>query len=180
MLIMLLLGDIDSPSLSHPADAELLVDIWKIKSTLAGTGLFLDEEVNHTLPPWHKWAIVSAKRRTIMSLHHIEFVWSLLHGYPPLTCFELGPLPAPAAGALWKEADQKEWGRQYEDWLVRWKDGCYKVGELFHVTSDITLDVRSEMWLAEVDEFGLMIMSEGEIHSLTLLTGRTDNSSECD
>jgi hypothetical protein len=79
-------------------------------------------------------------------------------------CYELGPLPAPAAGVLWKETDKELWERQYEGWLVQWKDGCYKIGELFHVTPDIALDVRSEKWLAEADEFGLMVMSEGEIH----------------
>jgi hypothetical protein len=31
-----------------------------------------------------------------------------------------------------------------------------------HIDSDKGLDVRSESWLAEADEFGMMLMAEGE------------------
>jgi hypothetical protein len=80
-------------------------------------------------------------------------VWSLLHGYPILTCFELGPLPAPATGYLWRETDERQWERQYDEWLSQWKEGSYKIGELFHIRPGGARDARSEMWLAEVDEF---------------------------
>lgn len=163
LAIILFFGDTQAPAVSHPLDAQLLVEMWQIKHHLASTGLFLEEEVKHTLPPWKKWAIVSAKRRTIISLHHLEWAWSLLYGYPVLTCFELGPLPAPAASYLWQELDGTQWERQYNGWLLQWKGGSYKIGELLHINPGEQLDARSDMWLAEVDEFGMIIMAQGTV-----------------
>jgi hypothetical protein len=148
-------------------DAQLLIEMWDVKHRLAETGLFLEEEVNHTLPSWKYWAMVSAKRRTILSLHHLEWAWSQLHGYPILTCFELAPLPAPAAGNLWREQDEQEWNIRYERWLVRWKEGSYKMAELFYIDHGWNLNARSDMWLAEVDEFGMMLMAEQTLSTLT-------------
>jgi hypothetical protein len=161
-MIVLFFDDVKVPALSHPMDAQLLVEIWSIKHSLSHTGLFLDVEVNHTMPSWQRWAIVSAKRRTMLALHHLEWAWSLLHGYPVLTCFDLGPLPAPAACYLWRESDEKQWVYQYDEWLSRWKEGSYKIGELFHIRANEALDERSEMWLAEADEFGMVLMAEGK------------------
>lgn len=165
LLIILFFGIGHSPALAHPIDAQLLVDMWNVKHKLASTGLFLEQESNHTLPSWKEWAIVSAKRRTIVGLHHLEFAWSLRFGYPILTCFELGPFPAPAARYLWQSDREEEWERLYKDWLKQWADGgSYKMTELFRVNgskeSD-ALDARSELWLAEADEFGMMLMAEG-------------------
>ncbi|KAH0523109.1 hypothetical protein TsFJ059_008159 [Trichoderma semiorbis] len=164
LLIILFFGLGHSPALAHPIDAQLLVDMWNVKHKLASTGLFLDQESNHTLPSWKEWAMVSAKRRTIVGLHHLEFAWSLRFGYPILTCFELGPFPAPAARYLWQSDREEEWRRLYKDWLKQWADGgSYKMTELFRVNgskeSD-ALDPRSELWLAEADEFGMMLMAE--------------------
>jgi hypothetical protein len=162
-MILLFFGRVEHPIVSHPTDAELLVEIWDVKHRLASTGLFLDEESKQIVPCWTNWAIVSAKRRTILALHHLEWAWSLLHGYPGLACFELGPLPAPAAGYLWREQSEKEWEHLYNQWLSRWKGDGYKLGELFRIKPGVEMDERSEMWLTEVDEFGMMVMSEGKL-----------------
>jgi hypothetical protein len=161
LLIILFFGLDDAPRLERPADARLLVDAWEVKHRLAATGLFLDYEADHAMPPWPRWAAVSARRRTILAMHHLEYSWSLLHGYPVLTCFELGPLPAPAPGYLWREADERCWESLYEGWLRQWKDGSYSMVEFFHINPGGALDSRSEMWLAEADEFGMMLMAEG-------------------
>ncbi|KAL7944570.1 hypothetical protein V8C42DRAFT_325203 [Trichoderma barbatum] len=163
LLIILFFGIGHSPALAHPIDAQLLIDMWNVKRSLASTGLFLEQESNHTLPSWKEWAIVSAKRRTILGLHHLEWAWSLRCGYPILTCFELGPFPAPAARYLWQNDHEKEWERLYKDWLRLWADGSYKMTELFRVNASKdgdALDSRSELWLAEVDEFGMMLVAE--------------------
>lgn len=118
--------------------------------------------MSHHLPPWKAWTLFSAKRRTILCLNHLEWAWSLLHGYPVLTCFELGPLPAPAAGHLWRETDEGKWRRLYGDWLHQWKDGGYLMVEFFHIKAGEPLDARSEAWLAEADELGVMLMAEGK------------------
>lgn len=170
LLMIILLFDVtpSPPALSHPLDAQLIVDTWDVKHRLASTGLFLEQESSHSRPPWSQWAIVSAKRRTILSLHHMEWAWSLLHGYPILTCFELGPLPAPSAQFLWREGDEKAWERLYGEWLGQWKGGSYKINEFFRIETGDNLDARSELWLAEADEFGIMLMSQGKLSSVQL------------
>ncbi|KAK3297134.1 uncharacterized protein B0H64DRAFT_119087 [Chaetomium fimeti] len=171
MLIMLLFG-MPGPSagsssnsngaLTHPADARLLIRMWDVKAHLSRTGLLLDQEASHTVPPsWRQWAAVAAKRKTIHSFHHVEWAWSLLHGYPVLTCFELAPLPAPPPRYLWQEAeDEARWRGLYGDWLALWKGGFYRMMEFFHINPGGVLDARSELWLAEADEFGMMVMAE--------------------
>lgn len=92
-----------------------------------------------------------------------------MHGYPKFTCFELGLLPAPAARYLWREGDEPTWQRLYGEWLRQWEGGSYKMAELFHVDSSGNVNRRTEMWLVEVDEFGMVLMAEGKIvthHSL--------------
>ncbi|KAH8660008.1 hypothetical protein BX600DRAFT_53025 [Xylariales sp. PMI_506] len=164
ILLIILLFGFDGPStLVHPVDAQLLIDTWDVKHALAGTGLFSEHELTHTLPPWREWAIVSAKRRTILGLHHLEWAWSLRHGYPVLTCLELGPLPAPAARYTWQNDCEGNWEHLYSQWLRQWPGEGYKMAELFSINALNTgdaLDERSEMWLAEADEFGMMLMAE--------------------
>lgn len=110
--------------------------------------------------------MVSTKRRTILALHHVEWAWSVLHGYPELLCTELGPLPAPAAKRLWQEYRETEWERLYDGWLLQWKDGFFAMAELFSIRSSDKLDARTEKWLSEADEFGMMVMAEGQYSSL--------------
>lgn len=148
------------PTTHRPTDAELLVQVWGVTQALAATGLFLDQESGNITPPWRSWAIAAAKRRTILALHHVEWAWSLLHGYPELTCFELGPLPAPSPGFLWREEDEARWEELYRGWLRRWPTGSYKMRELFRAGSGDGLGVRGEMWLAEADEFGMIVAAE--------------------
>jgi hypothetical protein len=52
--IILFFGDALAPAVSHFMDAQLLVEMWDVKHHLANTGLFLKEEINHTLPSWKK------------------------------------------------------------------------------------------------------------------------------
>lgn len=151
-----------SPSTNHPTDAELLVQVWNITGALTATSLFLDDESRNITPPWQEWAIVAAKRRTILALHHVEWAWSLLHGYPVLTCFELGPLPAPSPGFIWREENQTRWEKLYKSWLRKWPAGTYKMGELFRAGSGDGMGARGEMWLAEADEFGMMVAAESK------------------
>ncbi|KAH6649053.1 hypothetical protein BKA67DRAFT_576655 [Truncatella angustata] len=158
-------GD-SSTSPPHLVDEpQLLVAVWDVKHKLAMTGLFLGQEAHHgpSHPSWCDWAFVSAKRRTIQGLHHLEWAWSVFFGYPVLTCFELGPLPAPAAKFLWQATNESKWKRLYGEWLWRWREGGgFKMAEFFTINPGGELDMRSEMWLAEADEFGMMLMAEGK------------------
>lgn len=155
-----------NPNPSRTADeAQALIAAWPLKHALALTGLFDAAELDHRVPDdWRAWALVSAKRRTMLALHHLEWAWSLLHGRAVLTCFELGPLPAPAAGCVWRARDEREWRGEYGGWLGRWwgEGGLYRMVEFFRIRAGEALDERSEAWLAEADEFGVLLMAEGE------------------
>lgn len=129
---------------------------------LSATGLFLDDDGPDHPPPWRDWAICTAKHRTILALHHLEWAWSLRHGYPVLTCFELGPMPAPAPGFLWREEDEGRWGEAYVAWRRRWPADIYRMGELFRAASGDGMGLRGDMWLAEADEFGVMVAAESK------------------
>jgi hypothetical protein len=165
LLSILFFGLDSSPVLALPLDPELLIQVWDVKQRLGMTGLFLEEEVEHRQPSsWRDWAMVSVKRRIMMGLSHLEWAWSVLHGYPVLSCFELAPLPAPAASYLWRAADQQSWERLYREWLWKWRNGgCFKMVEFFNINPSGSLDLRSEMWLTEADEFGMILMAEGEL-----------------
>ncbi|KAK6859406.1 hypothetical protein PG995_003042 [Apiospora arundinis] len=162
LLIILFYGGSEDKGQELPTktQAQLITQLWDVKHQLAGTNIFLAEECGRLLPRWQDWAAVSAKRRTILAMHHLEWSWSLRTGYPTLTCFELAPSPAPAAGYLWRETDEARWKTLYGDWLDLWKGGPYLIGEFFNITPEGNLDARSELWLAEVDEFGMMLIAE--------------------
>jgi hypothetical protein len=159
-----------SPPTQRPTEAELIVQTWDVTQALAATGLFLDQESRNVRPPWRDWAIVSAKRRTILALHHVEFAWSQMRGYPVLSCFELGPLPAPSPGYLWGEDNELQWQRLYKKWLRRWPAGTYKMVELFHAGSGDGLGARGQMWLAEADNFGMLLAAQSKSSFLTHFT----------
>jgi hypothetical protein len=75
-------------------------------------------------------------------------------------------LPAPAAKYLWQAADRPSWERLYREWLWKWREGGgYKMAEFFDINPGGALDRRSEMWFAEADEFGMILMIEGKFHS---------------
>ncbi|KAH8172141.1 Zn2/Cys6 DNA-binding protein [Sarocladium implicatum] len=154
-------GDAVTRDAHDPSDGEILVASWCMKEQLARTGLFLDAEVDHSLPDWREWAFTACKRRTILAMHHLEWAWSLMKGYPVLTCFELGPLPAPEPGYMWQETDERRWKRQYEKWLTTWRDGGgYRMYEFFHIGPKVEMDERTERWYAEADDFGMMLIAE--------------------
>ncbi len=132
ILLIVLVFNTECPLPSHQT-APLLIDVWEMKHRLAKRGLFLEQELQHGVPPWQEWAFMSARRTTIMALHHLEWAWSLANGYPELLCFELGPLPAPAAKHLWQADDESRWQQLYKAWLENWKDGLFILAELMPI-----------------------------------------------
>ena len=170
MLIIMLFFGMGPSALPHHLHSELLLQIWDVKQHLTKTGLLLNQETTHTIPSWRDWVIVSAKRRTIHSFHHVEWAWSILSGYPVvtcLTCLELGPLPAPPAKYLWQEMNERRWRGLYAGWLRQWDGDFYRMEEFFNINPGVDLDSRAEMWLAETDEYGMMVMAEGMFLYLT-------------
>ncbi|ETS80693.1 hypothetical protein PFICI_08222 [Pestalotiopsis fici W106-1] len=140
--------------------AQILGQVWNVKSQLASSDLFVPLEPMDPMPKWKEWAVKSAKQRTLLGLHHVEWVWSLRHGHAILTGFELGPIPAPAPSHLWRETNEQTWKREYKIWLATWERQPYSMAELLSVRADGVLGTRAEMWLAEADEFGTMLLPE--------------------
>lgn len=161
LLTILFFAFSDKSTLTKSASAQLLIDVWSVKRHLAATGIYLDKETQHTVPSWKSWAIINAKRRTIMALHRLEYSWSLLNGYPIVVCWELNPLPAPAPRYLWQATNETTWKGLYEQWLKLWDGGVYKMHELLRFHAGGKPDERSELWYAEADEFGMMLVAEG-------------------
>lgn len=164
LMIVLFLGFDNNVSRdpNEPSDGDIMLASWCLKEKLAHTGLYLNAEATQAVPDWREWAFTAAKRRTILATHHFEWSWSILSGYPILTCFELGPLPAPEAGYLWSEMDEQTWKGLYETWLTSWTDGGFMMCEFFHIGKEVSLDDRGELWYAEADKFGAMLIVEGE------------------
>ena len=92
-------------------------------------------------------------------------------------------MPAVSSKALWHASANDEWEATYNCWLARWTvGGGYLMRELMAVQPGPELDLRTEMWLEEVDEFGMMYMSLGMYyplgpnidHTLTIVVNATE------
>jgi hypothetical protein len=51
----------------------------------------------------------------------------------------------------------------YAKFLQQWMDRPYRMSEMFAMNGEAPLEPRAERWLAEADEFGMMLMAEGTI-----------------
>jgi hypothetical protein len=144
-------------------EEQLILDISEFSLQLASSGLALHEETaNGQIPQWHDWAIMSAKRRTILTTYMLTWAWSVLRNYPSFYCHELQLMFAPSPKALWQAQTDMEWLSLYRKWLQRWKGDGYKIGELLSISPKQMIDRRTEDWLEEVDEFGMLLMSQGK------------------
>jgi hypothetical protein len=186
--IMLFFGMGDPRGPPPPHEAEIMIAIWDVKNSVANTGLFAAEEQQRghgaPPPPWRTWAAINAKQRTIVSSHQIEWAWSILHGYPPLSCFEMGPLPAPAPKRLWEATDETSWQRLYARWRRQWPEdddggGIFKMSEFLYSAPGVKLQRRAELWFGEADEFGMLLMAESKAvlggMNLTISEDNADN-----
>lgn len=70
-------------------------------------------------------------------------------------------MPAPAAKMLWQSQSKDHWECLYDQWLKSWVACGYLQGEFMMIQEGIKVDSRTEMWLEEADEFGMMFMSIG-------------------
>lgn len=141
-----------------------MVNLQEVGYHVGQTGLILRAESSHVRPPWEAWILVNAKRRTISALYCLEWIYAMLNKLPTFPCTELGFMPAVSSKALWDARTNDEWEITYNRWLSRWTvGGGYLMRELMAVQPGPELDERTEMWLEEVDEFGMMYMSLGKI-----------------
>ncbi|KAH6682460.1 hypothetical protein B0J14DRAFT_573639 [Halenospora varia] len=146
-----------------------LVTLQDVAHQVSQTSLMLEEEESLERPTWTRWAFISAKRRTLMCLYLFEWIYSKLNNLPTYPCTELGFMPVPFDKFLWAARTENEFELEYGYHLSRWGKGdFYREGELASVRPGSELPERTEMFLEDVDEFGMMFMalvnaSEGEI-----------------
>ncbi|EPE30857.1 C6 finger-containing protein [Glarea lozoyensis ATCC 20868] len=139
-------------------DPYIFVKITNIAYYLAINGLILTEERKHTMPKWEDWINVNMKRRAALSIYLLNWCYSVYHCLPAIACDELAFLPAPTAKVLWQARSEEEWRFLYARWLKNWDRCGYLQGEFLLIEQGIQMDERSEMWLEETDELGIMFM----------------------
>ncbi|KAI9154833.1 Ketoreductase CTB6 [Paramyrothecium foliicola] len=146
---------------------------------VVGGGLFLQEERDCSRPTWEAWIAVTSKRRAILSLYLLHWAYSIFHCINSYDCQELAFMPAPAAKVLWQAATEHEWDLRYKKWLARWDGQPYLQGEFFSIVPGVLLNARADRWLAETDEFGLIMMGiDMPANQMTFVAcepGRTPN-----
>ncbi|KIW17653.1 hypothetical protein PV08_04848 [Exophiala spinifera] len=143
-------------------DENVMVGLQDMSMALMKSGLLLNAETQSIMPSWEAWIAVEAKRRAIQASHTLMWAWSLQQKYPPFGCREVGFMPTPSPKVLWQARDDEEWRGHYNKWLDYWRNGgAHRVEELMLIKPDIELDERTQRWLEEADEFGLVLMAQG-------------------
>lgn len=155
----------DENSVQYEINEEkLILDISEISLRLASSGLALHEETtgDGEISQWYDWTIMSAKRRTILTIYMLTWAWSVWRNYPSFYCHELQLMLAPSPKALWQAQTETEWLPLYQKWFQKWKGDGYRIGELLSISPKHIVNRRTEDWLEEVDEFGMLLMSQGK------------------
>jgi hypothetical protein len=148
-------------------DLSTLASLQEVGFHMSQQNLVLPAETEHVRPSWDEWILANCRRRTLMVLYCFEWIYSMLNNLPTFPCTELGFMPAPAGKLLWDARTREEWERTYDQWLGRWAGmGAYKMRELQDIKPGPELDLRTEMWLEEADEFGMMYMAMGKEFSI--------------
>ena len=77
---------------------------------------------------------------------------------PKVSYDRLGILPAPESKALWQYQVEELWKCAYIRWLAKWDTGAFTMEELMRKSqAGSSADKRKQMWLREIDEFGMMM-----------------------
>jgi hypothetical protein len=147
-----------SVSLIDPA---IFACLQRVVSYVARTGLLLPEERNCVRPSWESWVHITAKRRAVLSLYLLHWSYSVYHDLESFACSQLGFMPAPAPKYLWQCETKDKWDELYARWLVQWRDGPYMMSEFAGIQASTALEERSERWLEDADELGVLFFSIG-------------------
>lgn len=129
---------------------------------MARTGLILSEEIENERPSWEPWIHITSKRRAVFCLFLLHWAYSVYHGLPSFECDQLGPLPAPPPKFLWEAQSKERWEYLYTRWLAQWERDPYLMREFTTIASGPSLQRRSEKWLEDADELGVLFFSIGE------------------
>jgi hypothetical protein len=87
---------------------------------------------------------------------------AILNNFQSFPCSHADFMPAPAGKVLWEITAQEKWEVAYDRWLGRWAGlDVYTLGDLENMPPGPTLDLRSELWLEEADDLGILLMTMG-------------------
>jgi hypothetical protein len=89
----------------------------------------------------------------------LHWAYSVYHGLPSFDCHDLGFMPAPAAKFLWQANTKKQWEAFYKRWLIQWNGREYLQNEFEDVKPGVILARRTQMWLEDADELGILFLS---------------------
>lgn len=142
-------------------DPAIFACLQRVVSYVARTGLFLTEERDCVQPSWEAWVHITAKRRAVFSLYLLHWSYSVYHNLESFACSQLGFMPAPAPKYLWQCESKDKWEELYAQWLAQWCDGPYMMSEFAAIQASTALEERSERWLEDADELGVLFFSIG-------------------
>jgi hypothetical protein len=148
-----------SVSLVDPA---VFLCLQRFVDYVAKTGLFLTEERDCVQPSWESWVHVTAKRRAVVTLYLLHWSYSVYHNVPSFACSQLGFMPAPAPKFLWQAGTKDKWANLYPRWLAQWEGRPYMMSEFASIRPGAGLEPRSERWLEDADDFGVLFFSIGK------------------
>lgn len=140
-------------------DPAVFLCLQKVVAHVARTGLMLSEEHEHVTPTWESWVHVTSKRRAVLSLYNMHWSYAVYHDLDSFACAQLGFMLAPAPKFLWQCTSKWEWESLYGKWLEQWGGAPYMMSEFPGIQPGTGLDRRTEMWLEDTDELGIMFLS---------------------
>lgn len=142
-------------------DPGVFLCLQKAVSYVAKTGLMLTEERDNERPSWESWVHVTSKRRAVFSLYLVRWSYAVHHGLESFACSQLGFMPAPAPKFLWQAPNKAKWEALYDAWLANWGDHPYTMREFAAIQAGPSLEPRTEIWLEDADELGILFFSIG-------------------
>lgn len=150
-------------------DPAIFLCLQKVVAHVARTGLMLNEELENVRPSWEAWVHVTSKRRAVFSLYLLHWCYAVYHHLDSFACAQLGHMIAPAPKYMWQCTSSCEWEGLYEKWLGQWGGSPYMMSEFHGIRDGTGLDRRTEMWLEDADELGVMFFG---------IVGATDRGNE--
>ncbi len=140
-------------------DPSIFAKIRQMVYQTASSGMVLQEETEHGIPSWEAWIHITSKRRVVFTLYMLHWSYSVYHRLQSFNCEELGYMPAPAPKFLWNATSREQWEGLYKRWLTQWDGREYMQYEFDHVRPGVILDRRTDMWLEDADELGILFSS---------------------
>ena len=142
-------------------DSATILRVQQVVYRLATTGILMSEaEKNGARPAWKDWIMLSAKRRTVLTMYAFDGVYTTMNDKPAFPAYELRFMPVPGIKSLWQARDETQWENLYDSWLRECTGGCFLRRELMAMPEPRSQrEARLQYWLENVDEFGMMLMT---------------------